>query len=166
MSFIKFLGHFILIALFLGQSACTPTNKETPVKEDIQELSRLIKLPFPVKAVQWQVLTPGASQTGLGPNDWGLLAVIETTPEERKIFLAQTEAVKIDPVFPHNWVREWFPPALQALWKPGTVNSAGGTLQLNAQAHDARLFFNSPLQHGYFIPFGDSGQLLLYLFTN
>lgn len=162
----KFLSHFLLIALFLGQSACTPPNKEMPVKENIQELSRLIKLPFSVKAAQWQVLTPGISQTGLGPNDWGLLAVIETTPEERKALLAQAATVKIDPVFPHNWLREWFPPALRALWKPGIGNSTADTLQLKAQAHDARLFFNSPLQHGYFIPFGDGGQLLLYLFTN
>lgn len=148
----------LLCALCLT-CACTPSPKENPVKTNPTELARLIKLPFPAKAVQWQVIQASSGNSGLGPQDWALVAVLDFSSQERGQLLKQP--VRIDTSFPSTFVLPWFPAALRALWQ----TQSDGTMKLTATALDASAFYNSPLQNGYLLPFGDGGQVMLYLYT-
>ncbi len=130
---------------------------------DLTALARLIPWPEAPQAALWEVVRPAAGQdSGLGPEDWALVAVLDLPPGGRQRLLAQAmptggEAATLTLAL----VRPWFPPALRNRLQP----LATGGYSLGAPPRSAERFFSSPLNQGFVLPFGDAEQVLLVLYT-
>jgi len=152
-------GLAACILCLLGM-ACSPDSQmeRTTVNTDLKQLDRLMTLTVAPQAAQWEVIESGGG--GLGPSDWGLVALLRFTPDQRRALLGTAAAQSRDPLFPANFMRSWFPPELSGLWKV----SEGGW-QLTAQPLAADAFQHPPLSQGFMLPVGDEGDLFVYLYT-
>lgn len=149
--------------LLLSIVACSPqpSPKDMSVKNSTPELSRFIKFPIQPKSVQWQILTSSQEQGGLGPDDWGIVAVLGFSPEDKQKIIETSNSINVDTTFPSSFILDWFPVGVRSLF----AEAGGHGLRLKAAPKDAVLFYNSPLINGFFVPANDDEHLFLYLFT-
>jgi len=149
-----------------GLAACSPpatpaTPRSPDVKTDLQQLARLVRLPAPAVKAQWET-APLAHSSAPGPEDWQLWAVMDIGAAARQQLLeaspAQTGA---EWQFPASLSRPWFPDALKARLE----TQADGSVRLRDAPRDAAAFHSPPLLQGFWLPFGDGGELLLVLQT-
>lgn len=153
----------LLLLLPAALAGCSPsTPKPATVNTDLQQLGRLVTLPVPALKAQWETgaLAQGSAP---GPDDWRLWAVIDVGPAARQKLLDAAPAQSGgERVFPAHLQRPWFPPALVARFEP----QADGSLRLRDAPRDAAAFFSAPLLQGFWLPFGEGGELLLVLQTS
>ena len=149
-------------------SACSPAPApqkppEPAVHTDLTALARLIAWPETPRAAQWEVVQPAAgASSGLGPQDWALVAVLDLPPGGRQRLLAKATPTSGDSAtLTAALVRPWFPPALRSRLQP----LAQGGYSLGAPPLSAEAFFSSPLNQGFVLPWGEGEQVLLVLYT-
>lgn len=127
---------------------------------DIQQLARFISLPATPTHAQWQVLEAGR-QDGLGPNDWGIVAVLTFSADDAaKIITADTVRPMPEPL--NLPALDWFSDDVHRHLEP----NGGDGYRYQGPSIPADAFFSSPLLNGYAAPLGESGKILLYLFSS
>ena len=148
------------------RSASFQTPEETDVQRhyetDQAKLQKLIQLGAAPSSVRWQTFEKGANHDGLGPRDWGLIAVLEYDEATMQRIRGQVTAKQIDQDLQvgADLAQSWFPDEIRSSFisVPDSNN-----LMLNKPRYEPTLFMKPPLQHGYCFISGN--WLFLYLQT-
>ncbi|GAB4190812.1 MAG: hypothetical protein OHK0022_03950 [Roseiflexaceae bacterium] len=128
-----------------------------PIFTDVDRLGSRINLPAGVTAATWTVVALGSGDSGIGPTDTQLCALISLdeagwqalgpagAPTEVPLSVEVAEAI--------------LPPALRS-----GLPEEGGQLRVSGLAYDAAAFETSLYQPGYAVRLGD--QMLVCLQTS
>ena len=156
----------VLFALPLASckdSGAAMTGTPSEVQSDVSRLGELIQLPYAPSSARWLVVQKGEEDSGLGPTDWVLMAVLTFNAQDTATLRQETAALeplgslKVEPGF----LREWFPSDVTAAF----VAEAGSELlTLALPRFEARIFAKAPLLSGYFLVTNE-GTVFLYMFT-
>ncbi len=143
----------LLISLALSSCALFEQPKSAPEaatpQSDLTALSRLIRLEEQPISAQWLTESlASADAASLGPSDWQLIALLtydEAALSSLKARLAPQKTPSRLHVRP-NFVREWFPEALQARFQP---DAATGNLIWQGERYQPTPFLKPPLGAGF-----------------
>lgn len=134
---------------------------ENKPSTDLATLGRLINMPIVPTAARWQTNSlVTAPSPAPGPNDWGLVAVLEMDEDELSQLLAKSSAtgqMSLPESLVSPWVREKLGSKLER-------DASGGYFRVEGQALEAGSFTKSPLLKGSIVPVS-SNELLVFLYT-
>jgi len=127
---------------------------------EVSALSRLINLPVQPLAVKWQVsnVIPKHS-TELGPNDWGVVALLELKKEDIEKLTANTSSTPAS--LPAYLVQAWLVNIVQSKF---TLDPTGKFYTPQVAILDAEQFQKSPLLSGAAFVISEH-EILVYLQT-
>ena len=143
-----------------NQTGSANSNKTSQVKNDVDELEMLIKIPYHPQDADWFEEPLGKGETGRvpGPTDRKLTAVLHFSREDADKIAAQAEKYK--PPTPENINTEpWFPAELIA------QSQTSGDETLKGTAYAADDFYNPPYAAGKITRIEGTDYFMLELFT-
>lgn len=156
---IIFLLFYIVIIIIYS---CE--NKIGNVNNDIHELNKLIKLDLPLEncTFEYSKLGDEKSRLDIGPNDYGLIAVLKIND---KYFEDLVKQIKIERIgsryLDEKHIKEWFPPYLK-----GNFEKEGDFYFLkDIYSIEPFVLKNSSLSNGFcFI--GNNNTILIFMYTS
>lgn len=143
-----------------NRAANSSTNANA-VKDDIEELEMLIKLPLHPEEARWleESLGKVGDNRVPAPTDKKLVAVLRFLEEDANKIVAQAEKQK--PATPNIINTEsWFPAELIA------QSQLSGDETLKGSSYPANDFFNAPYLNGKFTRIEGTDYFILELFAN
>jgi len=139
-------------------SSMSGTSGQAAVSKDVNELRRLVNLPYEPRSAIWQRRARGSGESGAapGPTDWSVVCVLELSEEDAARLVA--DATRQRPAAAKKVkVLEWFPEEVR--------RRAGDDQMLEGQGFDAGLFYKSPLTNGSLVRVPETNYFVLGLYT-
>lgn len=140
--------------------AAVNSNKSSLVKNDVDELEMLIKIPYHPQDADWFEESMEKNDNGRvpGPTDRKLIAILHFSKEDAEKIVAQAE--KLKPATPATINTEhWFPAELIA------QSQTSGDETLKGTSYAANDFYNPPYTEGKITRIEGTDYFLLELFT-
>ena len=130
---------------------------QAAVSEDVNELRRLVSLPYEPRSALWQRRARGSGESAApGPTDWSVVCVLELSEEDAARLVA--DATRQRPAAAKKVkVLEWFPEEVR--------RRAGADHMLEGEGLDARPFYKSPLTNGSLVRVPETNYFVLGLYT-
>jgi hypothetical protein len=141
----------------------SPENRKSAVSTDVDELAKLVRLPYRPSAAQWQTALLGEASDVPGPTDWTLTAVL-TFAEEDAEKLVAAAAKRRRPTAIGTEPLEWFPAELQEQLVP-VPGPTSPLSRVRGETYDAVDIAKPPLGSGFLVRIGRSPRFLLRLQT-
>lgn len=138
----------------------SPSSSTSSPQTEFAALDRLITLPVQPVAVKWQVSNVASVQsTGLGPNDWGIVALLEVQKADlEKLSVNKTSNAATLPAYlVHPWLAD-------IIHSKFTLDADGKFYTPQVTVIDAEQFYKSPLLSGAAFVISDT-EVLVYLQT-
>ncbi len=133
------------------------TSGQAPVSKDVNELRRLVNLPYEPRSAIWQRRARGSGESAApGPTDWSVVCVLELSEGDAARLVADATgrrpaaAKKVK-------VLEWFPEEVR--------RRAGDDQMLEGEGLDAGPFYKSPLTNGSLVRVPGTNYFILGLYT-
>ncbi len=132
---------------------------EPTYETDLAKLEKFIRLAEKPRSVRWQIFDKTTVDTGgIGPKDWGLVAVLEydeTTAQALQSQAAQSPMQR-ELYVNADFVRDWFPDSVRQSF---VKDANSDYLKLTLPRYEPAAFAKSPLSDGY-VAFSDKAVLL------
>lgn len=134
----------------------------TPPENDAESLARLIELPIAPAKVVWETREFGKG-AGFGPEDWGIIAVLEFSPAvfEQVTELAPASESSTRAELPTLFAPKW----LQDACDLEVDESSPKSYLVKGVRRDPRAFAKSPLLQGFCVVCEGHSKLVLFLHT-
>lgn len=141
----------------------TMAASEAPAKTDLETLKKLLLFPFKPLSSKWQVVALSqynSATFNLGPDDWGIIALLELSSEDLEKLKAMKPSVEVVHV-PKRLVPSWLTDVLNTNF---TISDTQDFYVPSCPVLTAEPFFKSPLLSGSAFLVSDK-QILIYLQT-
>lgn len=130
------------------------SNVETVVQDDLEELGKIIKLPYPPEEATYSEINLNSKNNA--PNEKKLVAVLKFSPEDSAKIAAAAEKYK-PPVAADIDAEMWFPPEMVA------KSQETGDEFLKGTEYAANDFLQSPYLNGKLTRVNDTNYFVLEL---